>query len=103
MLAERVVPQLRKISELELKVAELTGAVDVLRGAAAPPPARFPKVKSYTEGGSPLAAPPGRRGATRRRCRGWATGFASPRRAEVSPSEARTTAMWSTALSMLPW
>src|SRR5262245_58316560 len=43
-------PHLRKISELELKVAELTGAVEVLRGAAAPPPAKFPKVKSWEAG-----------------------------------------------------
>jgi len=50
-LAENVEPQLRKIAALELEVAALRGAVDVLRGAAAPPPARFPKVKSYTEGG----------------------------------------------------
>jgi hypothetical protein len=48
-LAERD-PQLRKIAELELKVAELTGAVDVMRGAAPLPPPRFPKVESWKEG-----------------------------------------------------
>jgi hypothetical protein len=46
-LAE-LVPQLRKISELELKVAELTGAVDILRGAAPPPVAKFPLVKIWS-------------------------------------------------------
>jgi hypothetical protein len=48
-LAERD-PQLRKIAELELKVAELTGAVDVMRGKDPPPPARFPRVKVWEEG-----------------------------------------------------
>ena len=43
-------PQLRKIGELELKAAELTGAVDVLCGAAPPPTAKFPRVKAWTEG-----------------------------------------------------
>jgi hypothetical protein len=47
-LAERD-PQLKKIAELELKVAELTGAVDVLRGKEPPLPARFPKVKIWVE------------------------------------------------------
>jgi hypothetical protein len=40
-------PHLRKISELELKVAELTGAVEVLRGAAPPPTPRFPSVRAW--------------------------------------------------------
>jgi hypothetical protein len=48
-LAERD-PHLRKIAALELKVAELTGAVDVLRGKEPPPPAKFPSVKVWTEG-----------------------------------------------------
>src|SRR6516162_8095241 len=48
-LAERD-PQLRKIAELELKVAELTGAVDVMSGKDPPPPARFPRVKVWEEG-----------------------------------------------------
>jgi len=48
-LAERD-PQLRKIAALELKVAELTGAVDVLRGKEPPPPAKFPRVKAWKEG-----------------------------------------------------
>jgi hypothetical protein len=49
-LAERVVPQLKKIADLELKVAELTGAVDVMSGKEPPPPAKFPKVKIWEEG-----------------------------------------------------
>src|SRR6185436_2096236 len=32
----------------ELKVAELTGAVDILRGAQPPPPAQFPSVKAFS-------------------------------------------------------
>jgi hypothetical protein len=48
-LAERD-PQLRKIAELELKVAALRGAVDVLSGKEPPPPARFPRVKVWEEG-----------------------------------------------------
>jgi len=48
-LAERD-PQLRKVAALELKVAELTGAVDVLRGKEPPPPAKFPSVKVWKEG-----------------------------------------------------
>jgi hypothetical protein len=49
-LAERVVPQLRKIAALELKVAELTGAIDVMRGRKeVSPPPKFPKVKAWTE------------------------------------------------------
>jgi len=50
-LAERD-PQLRKIAALELKVAELTGAVDVLRGCGKEPPPlpKFPKIKSREEG-----------------------------------------------------
>ena len=46
-LAEHVLPQLKKIAALELKVAELTGAVDVLRGAAPPPPAKLPRVRAW--------------------------------------------------------
>ena len=33
----------------ELKLAELTGAVDILRGAQPPPPAQFPSVKAWQE------------------------------------------------------
>src|SRR5262249_16535990 len=33
---------------LELKLAELTGAVDILRGAQPPPPAQFPSVKAFS-------------------------------------------------------
>jgi len=49
-LLGRIEPQLEKqlgkIGALELKVAELTGAVDVLRGKE-PPPAKFPRVKAW--------------------------------------------------------
>src|SRR5262245_13957445 len=38
----------RKASALELKLAQLTGAVDILRGAAPPPPAKFPSVKAWS-------------------------------------------------------
>ena len=48
-LAERD-PQLRKIAVLELEVAALRGAVDVLSGKEPPPPARFPRVKVWEEG-----------------------------------------------------
>jgi len=37
----------RKASALELKIAKLSGAVDVLRGAAPPPPAKFPNVTTW--------------------------------------------------------
>src|SRR5215472_8614266 len=37
----------RKTSALELKFAQLTGAVDILRGAAPPPPAKFPTIKAW--------------------------------------------------------
>jgi hypothetical protein len=50
-LLDQIEPQLEKqlgkISALELKLAELTGAVDVLRGKEPPPPAKFPTVKSW--------------------------------------------------------
>src|SRR5215472_11927302 len=38
-----------RISALELKLAELTGAVDILRGTTTPPPAQFPSVKAWQE------------------------------------------------------
>jgi hypothetical protein len=41
--------QLAKIAALELKLAEMSGAVDVLRGKEPPPPAKFPRVKAWTE------------------------------------------------------
>jgi hypothetical protein len=37
----------RKADALELKIAQLTGAVDILRGAQAPPPAKFPTAKAW--------------------------------------------------------
>jgi len=50
-LLDQIEPQLEKqlgkISALELKLAELTGAVDVLRGKEPPPPAKFPTVTSW--------------------------------------------------------
>jgi hypothetical protein len=45
-LAERD-PQLRKIAELELKAAKLSGAVEVLRGSAPTPTPRFPSVRAW--------------------------------------------------------
>src|SRR5215469_1878628 len=48
-LLDQIEPQLRKISALELKLAELTGAVDVLRGKAPPPPAKFPAIRAWRE------------------------------------------------------
>jgi hypothetical protein len=36
-----------QVKALELRIAELTGAVDVLRGKEPPPPAKFPTVKSW--------------------------------------------------------
>src|SRR5262245_62008097 len=43
-LLGRIEPQLRK---LELKLAELTGAVDVLRGKQPPPAAKFPMISAW--------------------------------------------------------
>jgi len=37
-----------RISALELKLAELTGAIDILRGTQLPPPAQFPSVKAFS-------------------------------------------------------
>jgi hypothetical protein len=46
---EKISDQLeRKTAEFDVKLAKLTGAVDVLRGAA-PPPAKFPSVKAWRE------------------------------------------------------
>jgi hypothetical protein len=33
----------------EVKLAELTGAVDILRGAQPPPPAQFPSIKAWQD------------------------------------------------------
>jgi hypothetical protein len=38
-----------RLSALEIKVAELTGAVDVLRGKQPPRPAKFPMVRAWQE------------------------------------------------------
>jgi len=50
-LLDLIRPQLKKIGAVELKLAELRGAVDILRGAAPPPPAKFPKVEAWEDGG----------------------------------------------------
>jgi hypothetical protein len=39
----------RKASAFELKLAKLSGAIDVLRGAQPPPPSKFPTVKAWQE------------------------------------------------------
>lgn len=39
----------RKTSEFEVKLAKLSGSVDILRGAAPLPPAKFPTVKVWHE------------------------------------------------------
>jgi hypothetical protein len=44
-----VVPLQEAIVALKLKLAELSGAVDVLRGKEPPPPATFPRVKAWKE------------------------------------------------------
>jgi hypothetical protein len=44
-----VAPLQEAIVALKLKLAELTGAVDVLRGKEPPPPAKFPRVKAWME------------------------------------------------------
>src|SRR5262249_14964381 len=38
----------RQVSAFEIKFAKLSGAVDVLRGAQPPPPAKFPSVKAWS-------------------------------------------------------
>jgi hypothetical protein len=48
-LLDQIEPQLKKINALELKLAELAGAIDILRGLQPPPPAKFPNVKAWTE------------------------------------------------------
>jgi len=47
LLAEERQKLERKTSEFEIKIAKLTGAIDVLRGAAPPPLAKFPSVTAY--------------------------------------------------------
>jgi hypothetical protein len=37
-----------RISPLELKLAELTGAIDILRGLQPPPPAKFQTIRAWT-------------------------------------------------------
>jgi hypothetical protein len=36
-----------RISALELKLAELTGAIDILRGLQPPPPAKFQTIRAW--------------------------------------------------------
>jgi hypothetical protein len=38
----------RKTSEFEIKLAKLAGAIDILRGAQPPPPAKFPTIKAWS-------------------------------------------------------
>jgi hypothetical protein len=47
LLAEEREKFERKATALELKLAKLSGAVDILRGAAPPPPAKFPSVTAW--------------------------------------------------------
>jgi hypothetical protein len=46
-LLDLIEPHLKKIRDLELKLAELGGAVDILRGVAPPPPAKFPTIRVW--------------------------------------------------------
>jgi len=46
-LLDQIEPQLQKISALELKLAQLTGAIDILRGMQPPPPAKFPTITAW--------------------------------------------------------
>jgi hypothetical protein len=52
-LLDRIEPQLEKqsgkIGALELKLAELGGIIDVLRGMQPPPPAKFPAIRAWKE------------------------------------------------------
>ena len=48
-LLDQIEPQLQKINALELKLAELTGTIDVLRGLQPPPPAKFPTIRVWSE------------------------------------------------------
>ena len=48
-LLDQIEPQLQKINALELKLAELTGTIDVLRGLQPSPPAKFPTIRAWTE------------------------------------------------------
>src|SRR5262249_38090778 len=47
LLAEEREKLERKTSAFELKLAKLSGTVDVLRGAQPPPPPKFPHVKDF--------------------------------------------------------
>ena len=38
-----------QVKALELRIAELTGAVDILRGIQPPPPAKFPTIRAWRE------------------------------------------------------
>jgi hypothetical protein len=48
-LLDQIEPQLKKINALELKLAELAGAIDILRGLQPPPPAKFPTIRAWSE------------------------------------------------------
>src|SRR5262249_16936386 len=47
LLAEEREKLERKTNAFEIKLAKLAGAIDVLRGAAPPPPAKFPSVAAW--------------------------------------------------------
>ena len=49
LLAEEREKLERKTSDFAIKLAKLSGAVDILRGAQPPPPAKFPNVKVWQE------------------------------------------------------
>jgi hypothetical protein len=46
--AQKIPRSKRKTNEFEIKLAKLSGAIDVLRGAAPPPPAKFPSIKAWS-------------------------------------------------------
>jgi hypothetical protein len=48
-LLDQIEPQLKKINALELKLAELAGAIDILRGLQPPLPAKFPTIRAWSE------------------------------------------------------
>src|SRR5215472_3137496 len=49
LLAEERAKLERKTNDFAAKLARLSGAVDVLRGAQPPPPAKFPTIKAWQE------------------------------------------------------
>jgi hypothetical protein len=109
-LLDQIEPQLKKINALELKLVELAGAIDILRGLQPPPPAKFPTIRAWSEDtiyheGDIVAFAGGTFQALRdtARHRARRIGFASPGRATPSPFAALTTAMSNTAAWMSSW